>query len=41
VNPVIATIDVGDAPAGVAVSPDGATAYVAHNLDGTVSVISL
>ena len=37
-NTVIATIPVGNCPAGVAVSPDGATAYVA-NLDGTVSVI--
>jgi YVTN family beta-propeller protein len=36
---VIATIDVGDAPAGVAVTPDGATAYVANVVDDTVSVI--
>jgi DNA-binding beta-propeller fold protein YncE len=40
VNPVIATIDVGDAPAGVAVSPDGATAYVANSLDGTLAYVT-
>ena len=39
VNPVIATIDVGEGPNGLAVSPDGATAYVANGADSTVSVI--
>ena len=34
------TIDVGDAPVGVAVSPDGTRAYVVHrDFSGTVSVI--
>lgn len=38
-NTVIATIGVGTTPYGVAISPDGATAYVANSGSGTVSVI--
>ncbi len=36
---VNATIDVGEQPRGVAVSPDGTRAYVVNEVDGTVSVI--
>ena len=39
-NTVAATIPVGSAPWGVAVSPDGSTVYVANFIDGTVSVIA-
>jgi YVTN family beta-propeller protein len=39
-NTVIATVVVGDEPAGVAVTPNNAFAYVANSDDGTVSVIS-
>ena len=39
VNPVIATIPVGNGPVGVAVSPDGTTAYVTNTADSTVSMI--
>lgn len=38
-NALTTTIPVGTTPDGVAVSPDGAHAYVADNSDGTVSVI--
>src|SRR5262249_15833411 len=37
-NTVAATIPVGSAPFGVAVSPDGSTVYVANEFDNTVSV---
>ena len=37
---VTATITVGGAPDGVAVSPDGTKAYVTNYTDGTVSVIN-
>jgi YVTN family beta-propeller protein len=37
---VVATIPVGGAPWGVAVTPDGSTVYVADNSDVTVSVIA-
>jgi hypothetical protein len=40
-NVVIDTIDVGDGPIDVAVSPDGATAYVTNFDDDTMSVIRL
>jgi YVTN family beta-propeller protein len=36
---VIATIEVGDVPRDVAITPDGSRAYVANQFDGTVSVI--
>ncbi len=36
---VAASITVGNAPAGVSVSPDGSHVYVANQADGTVSVI--
>ncbi|MGG0811205.1 beta-propeller fold lactonase family protein [Paenibacillus alvei] len=36
---VIATIQVGNAPIGVAITPDGQQVYVANQLDNTVSVI--
>ena len=39
-NTVTATIAVGGAPGGVAVSPDGSTVYVANQSDNTVSVIA-
>lgn len=39
-NAVTATVEVGDAPWGVAVTPDGDYVYVANNSDATVSVIS-
>ena len=39
-NKVVTTIDVGLAPAGVAVAPDGGKVYVANEaVNGTVSVI--
>ena len=39
-NKVVTTIDVGLAPAGVAVAPDGSKVYVANEtVKGTVSVI--
>ncbi|HEV2989164.1 MAG TPA: YncE family protein [Candidatus Angelobacter sp.] len=38
-NAVIATIPVGNFPAGVVFSPDGTRAYVANSGDGTISVI--
>src|SRR6516164_9407280 len=39
-NKVVATVEVGLAPAGVAVTPDGRKAYVANRaVSGTVSVI--
>ena len=39
-NTVAATIPVGSAPWGVAVSPDGSTVYVTNFFDNTVSVIA-
>ncbi|MGA9189321.1 MAG: cytochrome D1 domain-containing protein, partial [Methanosarcina sp.] len=39
INKVTATVDVGDHPAGVAVSPDGKKAYVVNAGSNTVSVI--
>jgi len=39
-NAVTATVDVGDTPWGVAVSPNEDYVYVANNLDATVSAIS-
>ncbi|MGV8129203.1 MAG: beta-propeller fold lactonase family protein [Methanolinea sp.] len=36
---IIATVDVGSGPGGVAVSPDGTRVYVANFYSGTVSVI--
>src|ERR1051325_4880898 len=39
-NTVVATIDAGVTPLGVAVTPDGAFAYVTNWLVGTVTVIS-
>jgi YVTN family beta-propeller protein len=38
-NSVTATVTVGTSPVGVAVSPDGSTAYVPNSSSGTVSVI--
>ena len=38
---VATTITVGSLPVGVAVSPDGSTAYVTNNNDNSVSVITL
>ncbi len=38
-NTVVDTIEVGNGPYGVAVSPNGSRVYVANNWDGTVSVI--
>jgi YVTN family beta-propeller protein len=38
-NKVIATIEVGTLPAGVAITPNGRRAYVTNRRDGTVSVI--
>ena len=37
---VAAPITVGNAPTGMAITPDGKHAYVANNADGTVSVIT-
>src|SRR5262245_44086556 len=39
-NTVVATVPVGAAPFGVAVTPNGAFAYVTNVSDNTVSVIS-
>ena len=39
VNPVIATIDVGDGPTSAVVSPNGTTVYVANTFGDPVSVI--
>lgn len=36
---VVATVEIGSRPTGVAISPDGRTVYVANQGDGTVSVI--
>ena len=36
---VVDTVDVGQLPYGVAVTPDGSTIYVANQVSGTVSVI--
>ena len=38
-NTVCATIAVGNSPFGIAITPDGATAYVTNNGGLTVSVI--
>jgi YVTN family beta-propeller protein len=38
-NTVVDTIEVGNGPLGVAVSPNGSRVYVANNWDGTISVI--
>src|SRR5205814_8899225 len=38
-NAVIATIGIGGAPVGVAITPDGSRAYVANNSIASVSVI--
>lgn len=38
-NAAVASIKVGKAPQGIAVTPDGSHAYVANGGDGTVSVI--
>ena len=40
-NTKLAEITVGKEPNGVALSPDGARAYVANTIDGTVSVLSI
>jgi len=40
-NTVTATIDVGDTPLGVAVTPDGRFVYVANLLDPSISVIEV
>jgi YVTN family beta-propeller protein len=37
---VTALLPVGNAPVGVAITPDGKDAYVANNGDGTLSVIT-
>ena len=39
-NKVVTTIEVGLAPSGVAVAPDGSKVYVANQFDHTVSVIA-
>lgn len=38
-NKVVATIEVGTLPAGIAITPDGRRAYVTNRRDATVSVI--
>jgi len=38
-NTVISTVTVGEAPLGVAITPDGAFAYVTNSLSDNVSVI--
>ena len=40
-NAVIATIDVGNTPTGLVVSPDGSRVYVANTDDDTISVITV
>jgi YVTN family beta-propeller protein len=40
-NAVTATVQVGQGPIGVAITPDGIRAYVTNSRDGTVSVIDL
>jgi gliding motility-associated-like protein len=40
-NSIISTIDVGAEPYGIAVSPDGSTAYVSNYIGASVSVINL
>ena len=39
-NNVVATVGVGDAPKGLAITPDGTRVYVTNANDNTVSVIS-
>jgi YVTN family beta-propeller protein len=39
-NTVVATVPVGSAPGGVAITPSGAFAYVTNGIDNTVSVIA-
>lgn len=39
-NTIVQTVDTGDAPYGVTVSPDGTRVYVANNTSNTVSVFS-
>ncbi len=38
-NNIIATVDVGSSPTGIAVSPDGTKVYVTNYDDNTTSVI--
>ena len=40
-NTVVDTIAVGDGPAGVAITPDGAFVYVANAVSNDVSVIAI
>ncbi|WP_198163387.1 YncE family protein [Rhodococcus sp. WMMA185] len=40
-NNVNAAIPVGETPTGIAITPDGAWAYVTNRLDGSVSVIAI
>ncbi len=37
---MVATVTVGTAPIGVAITPDGQQVYVTNDSDGTVSVIA-
>ncbi|PES61895.1 40-residue YVTN family beta-propeller, partial [Bacillus cereus] len=39
-NTVVGTINVGIAPQGITVSPNGTLAYVANELSNTISVIA-
>jgi outer membrane autotransporter protein len=39
-NSVVATVNVGSSPAGVAVTPNGTSVYIANMADGTISVIN-
>ena len=41
INVVVSTIDVGSGPQGIAITPDGAKAYVSNFNDDTVSVIDI